>query len=960
MVNRIRNLTATTILAGLLIATGLTAAAAPANAAGGVYDVSPSGNDSAAGSAAAPFKTIQHCADVAAPGDTCRMATGTYRETVTPPTSGTSGAPITFEAAPGASVTVDGTDAVTGWTLDSGNVYKASVVLAGTVSSLYSSAPNPSNADLWANQVFTGSAPIPEAAYPAAGTGVWDKGYVSSGWSGARTSGGTCPTAPCTSTGTGTLTYSGFPALGDMTGATLQLSGYWTSTTSTVGSGNLNGTNKTLQLVFQNSDNPVMIGGGSTKFRLVGKKSFLTSPNQWFYDPSSQQLYVWAADGQQPQNISAKKRNYGFDLSSRSNIQVENIAVFGTTIRTDDSSSNIVLDGIDAKYVSEWQTTQYDSSLPYAGVYAGNHRADSGIILHGSNNRLSNSRIQYSGGAGVSLKGAGHVVRNNLIRDIAYDGTYAAAVTVESGVSASSIVGNTMRSMGRDAINMNTNAFPNPGYDLRIAYNDISDYAKTAYDLGAIYSCCDTSLRGRIDHNTIHDPAQIGNGVHFDNGTYDVNVDHNVFWGLKGGVPVAQGGWSAGHSLPYLTGSYVNNTMYAGAGWTIQNYYATAAQVANTTTRNNILDGTAPSGQTYNYIAGGSPNQVGNLVTSYSANPTASLPNPFYAGAGTGNFTLLSTSAAINAGVAVAGITDGYAGSAPDQGAYENGQATWLTGCTIAPECGSASTARVTLVAHNSGKDVGVTGSAAQATQQTDSGSSSQQWALLSQSDGSVQIKNVATGQCLAVTGASTANGASVVQWSCSTAPHFLWNVQESTGGYQQLVSVNSGKCLAVDGGGTADGANLVQYTCQGSPNEQFTIQPVNTNTTIDDASAQITYAGTWTHDAAKSWSNADIAGTESYSNVPGNTASFTFTGTGVQLAAPIGQNMGIMTVSVDGGTPTSVDLYVSAKQYQQIVFQKSGLSTGSHTVTVRATGLKNAASTNTYAGLDAFTVLSN
>lgn len=127
-------------------------------------------------------------------------------------------------------------------------------------------------------------------------------------------------------------------------------------------------------------------------------------------------------------------------------------------------------------------------------------------------------------------------------------------------------------------------------------------------------------------------------------------------------------------------------------------------------------------------------------------------------------------------------MTDGYAGAAPDQGAYEAGQATWLSGCTFTPECGDASMSKVTIVARHSGKDVGVDGTAAQTTQQTDSGSAAQQWAVLPQAGGTAQIKNLATGLCLAVAGQRTDDLAPVYQWACSTAPNFLWNVRDTEG----------------------------------------------------------------------------------------------------------------------------------------------------------------------------------
>ncbi|MGQ4480131.1 hypothetical protein ACN6LH_005891, partial [Streptomyces sp. SAS_276] len=54
------------------------------------------------------------------PGDRCVIGSGTYHETITPARSGTATAPITYTAAPGARVVVDGADPVTGWRSVSG------------------------------------------------------------------------------------------------------------------------------------------------------------------------------------------------------------------------------------------------------------------------------------------------------------------------------------------------------------------------------------------------------------------------------------------------------------------------------------------------------------------------------------------------------------------------------------------------------------------------------------------------------------------------------------------------------------------------------------------------------------------------------------------------------------------------------------------------------------------------
>jgi hypothetical protein len=68
------------------------------------YVVDPNGNDMAAGTAAAPWKTLQHAADVVGPGDHVSVNAGNYKGFELT-TSGTAASPIVFEATPGVSIT---------------------------------------------------------------------------------------------------------------------------------------------------------------------------------------------------------------------------------------------------------------------------------------------------------------------------------------------------------------------------------------------------------------------------------------------------------------------------------------------------------------------------------------------------------------------------------------------------------------------------------------------------------------------------------------------------------------------------------------------------------------------------------------------------------------------------------------------------------------------------------------
>ncbi|MFO7956381.1 MAG: right-handed parallel beta-helix repeat-containing protein [Candidatus Brocadiia bacterium] len=73
--------------------------------------VAPDGDDADPGTRDAPWRTLQHAADEAGPGDIVCIREGVYRGPVTVRNSGAPGAPITFMCAPGATVTVDGAGA---------------------------------------------------------------------------------------------------------------------------------------------------------------------------------------------------------------------------------------------------------------------------------------------------------------------------------------------------------------------------------------------------------------------------------------------------------------------------------------------------------------------------------------------------------------------------------------------------------------------------------------------------------------------------------------------------------------------------------------------------------------------------------------------------------------------------------------------------------------------------------
>lgn len=71
------------------------------------FYVANHGSDSASGTVTAPMRTIQHAVDLAGPGSTVYVTSGTYRERINFPRSGSGGNYITVRAAGGAKAIVD-------------------------------------------------------------------------------------------------------------------------------------------------------------------------------------------------------------------------------------------------------------------------------------------------------------------------------------------------------------------------------------------------------------------------------------------------------------------------------------------------------------------------------------------------------------------------------------------------------------------------------------------------------------------------------------------------------------------------------------------------------------------------------------------------------------------------------------------------------------------------------------
>jgi len=159
---------------------------------------------------------------------------------------------------------------------------------------------------------------------------------------------------------------------------------------------------------------------------------------------------------------------------------------------------------------------------------------------------------------------------------------------------------------------------------------------------------------------------------------------------------------------------------------------------------------------------------------------------------------------------------------------------------TVAPTSASAATVDTTawyvLVNRNSGKALDVTGAStadgAGLVQWSRTNATNQQFQFADAGGGNYKLRARHSGKLADVQGASTADGAPVVQWTDNGGANQQFGVADAGGGYVRLVNRNSGKALDVQGASTADGAGVVQQTGSTGTDQQWQLVQVDGGTT--------------------------------------------------------------------------------------------------------------------------------
>lgn len=372
------------------------------------------------------------------------------------------------------------------------------------------------------------------------------------------------------------------------------------------------------------------------EYFLYGCLAALDADNEWYYDEQKGYLYVYRPDGKMPDGTYyVKRRMNAFDLKGRKNIRLEGMELNGASISTDRKSRYVVLDGLSIFY-------------PYHSSEANQkygRQTDKGVLMMGNNCTVRNCEVAYSSGCGIVLDGTYNLVVNCYIHDTDYIGTYASCIKLQG--KGNIISHCTLSRTGRSVIDYGEM------HKSLIQYCDMSKSGMLTRDTGLTYGNIINGGNSEVRYNWMHDNLDDhwDMGLYYDHGTQNILSHHNVIWGVD--------------HFAFMI-----------------NHYGYFHQVYNNTFSADTNGFMSVWGNQYG------PDLYGcRIVNNIFSTPTKTTTDNYTWAKNIQGYTgmedhkyLPAGSACIDAGMVIPGITDGYAGGAPDLGAYEDGRPRWKTG----------------------------------------------------------------------------------------------------------------------------------------------------------------------------------------------------------------------------------------------------------------------------------------
>lgn len=605
--------------------------------------VSNTGNDANDGSENNPYKTFSKAVSVMTAGDVCIIKGGVYEQSLVINKNGNASNYLIFKAADGEKVEIKATTQVTGWQNHQGNIYKAAVSM-GIDSRFRAVYHNTNYMDLarWPNNTDNDRWTIDCTTVTGGdGSHFLVNTMPDIDWSG------------------GIVYY-----LGAHSGTS------WTRTITSNTTTRINHAGVDINKWPFSNHNPTWLEGSPDNRRgqlyLFNKLEALDYANEWYYDATSQMLYLQTEDGNMPADNSVEFATHKFAVELKGDyIKLQGLDIFGGSVKIHNNADNNTIENCSIIHGSEGH-----DSLTNTSAQVG----DAALEVLGDNTVISGCTIDHSSVSGIVVSGwaASNVtLEKNTIKNIDYVGIHASPIRCSA--NNSKVLKNYIENAARDGMYVT-------GVNFEVAYNDVSHSQLINSDSGIFYTVGNDNLRNaEIHHNWFHDaqapeyshqPGKPGKaaGIYLDNDSKGFTVHHNVVWN------VSWTGYQINWNNTYL--DFFHNTLW-------QPYEAMGSWVNGYPQADNKVYNNYSSHP--DWFAGENGNEFdikNNLIDSNSPFEAADNQN-FYPKVG---------SAVVDKAPVISGFDKPYKGASPDIGAYELGGTRWTAGINAIEDTGEGDT----------------------------------------------------------------------------------------------------------------------------------------------------------------------------------------------------------------------------------------------------------------------------
>ncbi len=678
------------------------------------YVVSTTGSDSNPGTLTLPFRTIGHAASLMDSGDTLWIRGGTYHEEVVwDGINSSNGTPLVISAYSNETVVLSGMQPITNsWTQYSGTIYKTT--LSNDVWQLLVDGEEMVPAR-WPNAFLDDS--LSPTVYSHDGfekcTTYTDTGEPIIGGDGDVVIN---PGDVLVDTNGNVVVRSDVNLPGSPVGSIAVMNiGSWSSWARII-------TEQSApnEFIYQPQITTNQLNVREQVFFLEGKLDYLDAQTEWFYDPPTKELYLWPKGGGVPSGtIEGKVQSYALTFNDCMHVELRGINFYGTTFSMDNCVDMLVEDcDFDFPHTSRRMLGEPEA-VNITSINAGRDQWQPSRVT------VRNCNMRETDGPAIEMRGYGNVIENCSFERIDWTGAHGGGATFETGKSPGlQFRRNTVKTTGASegvscpksvkVLNRN-GTYTDTGSWLIAPYVTYEDLYPTLIELNHL------SEMGKVQSDGAHIQAgsqQIPglmyrynwayvsdkNGLRFDGGGgwdnqppgVEGTQHHNVVFGTR--KQAVKGDREYCYNNTCFDSS--QQDIYVGGNYPRFNAFNTRSKIGNNACNTISYSGKGANGEfpgeaTNNYIGGIEGVDVKTLlvdIDQFDFRPKAGSPlvdagtvehgytmehftnflaaELFVDGLPTGNVLAYTN-----------GITDGFAGAAPDIGAYEYGAASyWIPG----------------------------------------------------------------------------------------------------------------------------------------------------------------------------------------------------------------------------------------------------------------------------------------